>query len=219
MAIMTDREIKGDVERELEWEPMVTAAAIGVGVRNGTATLNGDVSTYGEKLAAVEAAKRVHGVRAVADELRVKLASKHQRNDSEIAEAVANSLRWNVNIPDERATATVRDGRVTLQGTVEFAYQRYEAERAVRHVVGVVAVMNEIRVKQQVSPTKVEEQISEALRRGADLDAQKIRIEVHGDTVELNGHVHSLHEADLARWAVLSAPGVNQVKSRLVVEP
>jgi len=218
-GIMTDGEIKRDVARELEWEPMVTAAGVGVAVRDGTVTLTGDVATYAEKLAAVEAAKRVYGVRAVADELRVKLSSRHQRDDSDIAEAVANVLRWNVNIPEGRVTATVRNGVVTLQGTVELAYQRYEAERAVHNVVGVVAVFNEMQVEQQASAKRVEEQISEALRRGADLDAQRIRVEVHGGTVELSGRVHSLHEADLARWAVMSAPGVNEVKSHLVVEP
>lgn len=216
-SVTTDSEIRRHVERELEWDPRVTPTSIRVTVRGGSITLTGDVSTYAEKEAAVEAANRLYGLVAVADELRVKLATGHRRADSDIARAVGNVIRWNVNIPEGCVTATCRGGVVRLRGTVEFPYQRIEAERAVRYVVGVTGLRNEIRVE-QVSATRVAQQIVEALRHEADLDAQKIRVEVRGDTVELYGHVHSLQEANLVRRAAQSAPGVNEVKGHLAVE-
>jgi osmotically-inducible protein OsmY len=180
--------------------------------------LTGGVSTYAQKLAAVRAASRVYGVKAVADEMKVKLAGT-PRDDSDIAQAIAHVLEWNTQIPEGKVHAQVRAGWVTLDGEVGWDYQRREVERMVRHVRGVVGITNNITVKPTVSPDQVQGKIEEAFRREAQIDARHISVQVSDHTAKLYGHVHSLKEANVATAAAASAPGVASVESHLVATP
>ncbi len=215
----SDTEIREDVIRELRWDPQVPdPAAIGVAVKDGAVTLTGHASTYGVKLAAVRAASRVYGVKAVADELKVRLAGE-PRDDSDIAQAIAHVLEWNTQIPTGKVQARVQAGWVTLEGQVEWDYQRREVERIVRHVRGVVGITNSITVAPRVSADQVEAKIEEAFKREAEVDARHVKVEVSDHTAKLYGHVHSLNEANAAATAAAAAPGVASVESHLVVSP
>ena len=214
----TDSDIREDVIKELRWDPRVpNPDAIGVAVEDGAVTLTGHVSNYPEKLAAAKAAERVYGVKAVANQLEVHLTDKH--DDSDIAKAIAHVLDWNTNFPTGQVRARVEHGWVTLEGVVEYPYKRDEVERQVRHVRGVIGVINDVDVRAAVSAVQVEEQIEEALRRQADLDARSIRVEVSDHTARIYGHVHSMHEAQAIRKAAAAAPGVARVESYVTVTP
>ena len=215
----SDSEIRDDVMEELRWEPRISDPdAIGVAVRDGAVTLTGSVTSYAEKLAAAQAAERVYGVKAVANDLKVKLPGA-PRDDADIATAIAHVLEWNVQIPEGKVHARVQDGWVTLNGEVEHDYQRREVERMVRNVRGVVGVTDNVTVKPPPSPEVVKEEIEETFKREAEIDARHIRVEVSDHTARLYGHVHSLHEAEVARAAVAAAPGVATVDSHLLVSP
>jgi osmotically-inducible protein OsmY len=215
----TDSEIRDDVINELRWDPQITNPdAIGVAVTDGAVTLTGDISTYAEKLAAVRAAERVYGVKAVANELQVKLPGA-PRDDSDIARAIAHVLEWNVQVPEGKVHARVQNGWVTLDGEVDYDYQRHEVERMVRQVRGVIGVTDTITLKPPASPEKVQEVIEDAFKREAEVDARHISVEVSDHTAMLYGHVHSLHEASAARAAAAAAPGVATVESHLLVSP
>jgi osmotically-inducible protein OsmY len=215
----TDAEIKEDVIRELRWDPQLTEPdAIGVAVKDGAVTLTGHTSSYAEKLAAARAAERVYGVKAVANDLDVKLPGA-PRDDSDIATAIAHVLDNNVQIPPGRVQARVQAGWVTLEGEVEHAFQRREAERMVRQIRGVAGVTDMITITPPASPERVEETIEDTFRREAEVDARHIRVEVSDHTAKLYGHVHSLKEASAARTAAASAPGVATVESHLLVSP
>ena len=215
----SDSEIRDDVIEELRWEPRLSDPdAIGVAVRDGAVALTGSVPSYAEKLAATQAAERVYGVKAVANDLKVKLAGT-PRDDSDIATAIAHILQWNVQIPEGKVHARVQDGWVTLDGEVEHDYQRREVERMVRNVRGVIGVTDAITVKPPPRPDAVQEEIEETFKREAEIDARHIRVEVTDHTAQLYGHVHSLHEAQVARQAAAAAPGVATVESHLLVSP
>ena len=215
----SDSKIRDDVLNELRWDPQITDPdAIGVTVTDGAVTLTGHVPTYAQKLAAARAAERVYGVKAVANELTVKLAGA-PRDDSDIAAAIAHVLDWNVSVPEGKVHARVEGGWVILDGEVDYDYQRREVERMVRQVRGVIGVTDLITVKPPVSAEKVEQVIEDAFRREAEVDARHIRVEVSDHTAKLYGHVHSLHEASAARAAAAAAPGVATVESHLVIEP
>jgi osmotically-inducible protein OsmY len=215
----SDSEIRDDVMEELRWEPRISDPdAIGVAVRDGAVTLTGSVTSYAEKLAAAQAAERVYGVKAVANDLKVKLPGA-PRDDADIATAIAHVLEWNVQIPEGKVHARVQDGWVTLNGEVEHDYQRREVERMVRNVRGVVGVTDNVTVKPPPSPEVVKEEIEETFKREAEIDARHIRVEISDHTARLYGHVHSLHEAEVARAAVAAAPGVATVDSHLLVSP
>jgi osmotically-inducible protein OsmY len=213
-----DQELKQEIERELEWDPKVDAAHVGVVVRDGAVTLTGYVSTYAEKLASVRAAERVYGVTAVADEIEVRPTGKNVQDDTAIAEAIKHAFDWSTTIPDT-VQAEVRDGGVTLRGEVEWEWKRYAAERAVRDIRGVKWVSNLITVKPKVKTSAVEERVAEAIKRSAELDARSIWITTNNGTVQLHGHVHSLHEKRVAESAAASAPGVSRVENDIVVTP
>jgi osmotically-inducible protein OsmY len=214
----TDEQIKADVESELRWEPSVNATTVGVAVRGGAVTLSGHVRSYAEKMAALQAAERVSGVVAVADELEVRLPGE-PRSDTEIAEAIASALDWNAFIPRGKLKAEVHNGWVTLTGEVDWAYQRNAAERAVRDLGDVKGLTNLIRVKPVVTASEVKEDITAALTRNAMLDARNIWVETSNGNVQLRGTVHSLAEARTATNAAWAAPGVSKVESYLEVKP
>jgi osmotically-inducible protein OsmY len=217
--VKTDAEIREDVIRELEWDPQVHhPEEIAVAVSEGAVMLTGHVPTYSEKLAAAKAAERVYGVRAVANDIEVRLTDT-KRDDADIARAIAHVLEWNTNIPPGRVRARVERGWVTLEGMVGYAYQRNEVGRMVRNVRGVVGVVNAITVEPPVSPEDVEKRVAETLRRNAEVDARSIKVEVADHTARLYGHVHSIHEETAIREAALSAPGIAKVESYLSVTP
>jgi osmotically-inducible protein OsmY len=218
---MSDKALQQAVLNELEWDPRVNPAQIGVIVKDGAVTLTGHVSSYSEKWAAVEAAERVPGVLAVADEIKVKLPTTSVRDDAEIAEAIARTFRWNALVPDT-VRAEVRNGFVTLKGEVEWDYQREEAARSVRNITGVTGLSNLIKVKPKtgVKPEELERRIADAIQRIASLDASQIWVTIEdGGKVHLHGHVRSLWEKRAAEEAARSAPGVSEVINEIVVVP
>ena len=215
----TDAQLKDDVTEELRWDPQISDAdVIGVGVKDGAVILSGQAPSYAEKMAAAQAAERVNGVKAVANDLNVKLPGA-TRGDVDITEAIAHVLEWNVQVPEDRVHATVEHGWVTLEGDVDHDYQRREVERMVRHVRGVIGLLNNITVRPPANPAQVETLIEEMLKRQAEADALQIRVEVSDRTARLYGQVHSLHEATAAQAAAASAPGVASVESHLVIAP
>jgi osmotically-inducible protein OsmY len=214
-----DADIRQDVIRELQWDPQVSDPdAISVAVQDGAVTVGGHAPTYAEKLTAVRAAERVCGVRAVADEIKVRVAGQ-PRDDSDIARAIAHVLEWNTQIPEGKVRAQVRGGWVMLDGEVEYAYQRQEVERIVRHVRGVVGLTNNVLIVPRVSADQADAKIEEAFRRDAVVDARHITIEISDHTAKLYGDVRSLREATDAAAAAAAAPGVSAVESHLVVTP
>jgi osmotically-inducible protein OsmY len=218
MAAAIDKSLANEVRRELDWEPMVGAASIGVDVNGGAVTLNGYVRSYSERRAAVRAAERVYGVQAVADEIDVRLSLFDSHDDSSISQAIQGRFKWSVVIP-ESVKAEVRDGYVTLRGEVDWYGQRREAERVVRDVKGVKGVVNEIVVKPAVKIEEVEDEVTLALRRSAELDARAISVTTLDGTVHLYGHVHSFHEREAAELAAAAAPGVVTVDNQITITP
>lgn len=216
---MTDKEILQAVQRELEWEPMVSPTEIGVAVKDGVVTLSGFVDSYSKKYHAEQAAKRVYGVKAVANDLEVKLPSGSERADPDIARAAVEALRSHITVPADRIKVTVRDGWITLEGDVDWQFQKDSAESAVRYLAGVKGVFNLVTVKPKVSTTDVKTKIEDALRRAAEVDARRISVQTHNGTVELWGTVRSWAEREEAERAAWRAPGVTKVEDHLVVTP
>jgi osmotically-inducible protein OsmY len=212
----SDSELKRDVERELEWDPSIDARRIGVTVVDDVVTLTGEVSTYAEKWRAERAVERVAGVRAIANELVVKLDS--ERSDTDIAKAVAEALKRNVVVPADKVKAKVQNGWVTLSGEVNWDFQRRAAERSVRDLPGVRGISNLITLRPHVEPQDVKERIEETFKREATLDAQNIQVEVHGGVVTLRGTVRSWLERREAEKAAWSAPGITEVHNLITIK-
>jgi osmotically-inducible protein OsmY len=214
----TDTELQHAVMDELAWEPSVDAAEIGVSAESGIVTLSGTVKSLPQKWAAERAAQRVAGVKALTDEIVVKLPGDSQVTDTEIARAAVNALDWNASVPRGRVKVVVAHGWVTLEGTVQFHYERVAAEYAVRAIIGVNGVTNLVTVKPpQISPSNVKHRIEQAFERAADLDAETISVEVKEGKVVLRGTVGSWKEREQAEWAAWAAPGVSHVENQILV--
>ena len=211
----TDSELRRDVERELEWDPSIDARNIGVAAKNGVVTLTGYVSSYSDKWRAERIAKRVAGVSAIANEIEVKLST--ERTDPDIAEAARAALKADSRLPADRIKVIVERGWVTLEGTVDYYYQKSAAESDVRYLTGVKGVTNALVVTPKVSPTDIRMKIEEALKRSAQLDANRISVETEGSKVILSGTVRSWAEREEAEMAAWAAPGVTQVENKIKV--
>ncbi|MGO4671843.1 BON domain-containing protein [Bosea sp. 2YAB26] len=214
---MNDLLLREYVLNELEFEPSVSAAHIGVAVENGTVTLSGHVGSYAEKLAAEHIVQRVKGVRAIAQEIEVRLPSDKKTNDDEIAQRAVDLISWDTTIPDEKVKIKVQDGWITLTGSVDWYFQRDAAEAALRKLSGVAGVINLIAVKPRVEASDVKNRIESALKRSAELEAGQIRVMVSGGRVTLEGKVKAWHERGVAERAAWAAPGVTAVEDHLAI--
>ncbi|UVH60705.1 BON domain-containing protein [Variovorax paradoxus] len=214
----TDTQLRNDIQAELTWAPEVKTSDVGVIVKDGVVTLTGHLASHAEKYAVERAVQRVHGVKALAVELTVKLPFDNQRTDADIAMAVECALDWNALVPDDKIQPLVENGWITLAGEVEWGYQRSAAESAVRDLMGVTGVSNLVKVKPKVSPADVEKKIHDALSRQADREARQLAITVDGSQVTLRGTVHSWTERDAVQGAAWATPGVTVVVNDLLVD-
>lgn len=213
----TDALIQSDVMAELKWEPRVKPNEIGVAVKDGVVTLTGWVDSYTKRWAAEETAHRVRGVKAVANEIEVKLPSSDQKTDADIAAAAVRALEWDAFLSIDKLDVTISKGWITLQGEVEWQFQRDEAERVVRRLSGVKGVSNLIVVKPRVTPSDIKKKIEQALIRTAQSDANNITVDVNGTKVTLKGTVRSWAERKEAERQAWAAPGVTSVDNRITI--
>lgn len=214
----TDFELKRDVEAELAWDPQIDSTSVGVAVKDGVVTVTGHLETFAAKHAVTKALRRVSGVKAIALELDVRLAPEHVRSDTDIAQSCEAALRWNTTTPRDRIQITVDHGCVTLQGEVDWDFQRRSVEKAIRSLMGVVGINNEITLRVQPKPADLERRIHDALVRQAEREAKRVKVSVDGHVVRLSGQVHSWHERDAAQGVAWSAPGVRAVINEIGVE-
>ncbi len=212
-----DQKIQQDIVEELRWQPSLRNDDVAVGVRGGVVTLGGFVDSYGDKAKVERVASRVRGVMAIANELQVKLPGGAERTDPDLARAVIDALQWNVAVPHERIQATVDQGWINLGGQVEWLHQKQAAERAVRYLRGVKGVSNQIAVHPASTPRDIKKRIKDALHRGVEFDADRIKVEIQGSKVVLTGAVRSYTEVKDALRAASNAPGITGIDNRLVI--
>jgi osmotically-inducible protein OsmY len=216
--IMSDISLRQDIIDELEFEPSLNAAHIGVAVDKGVVTLTGSVGSYAEKIAAEQAVRRVKGVQAIAQEIEVRYPNDKKTADDEIAGRVVSILRWSAVVPPNSVQVKVQDGWVTLSGEVDWQFQRAAAEAEIRRLSGVAGVINSMTIKSRVQAADVKRKIEDALKRYAEVEAEGIRISVLADgKVTLDGNVHDWRERDAIKRAAWSAPGVTIVEDRLMI--
>ncbi len=212
-----DAQIQTDVQNQLKWEPQLNAAEIGVAVKNGIVTLSGIVDTYPKKMAAERVSKNVIGVKAVALDIQVGISPVNRKSDAEIAEACVNALRWDSSVPDDKIKVKVENGTVSMEGTVEWGYQRLAAKNALVKLTGVKGVNNMIVVKQKPSSIDIKQRIRESFITTAGHEADNIRLEVLGSKVTLKGSVKSHYEKEEAENTAWATPGVNEVENKIEV--
>jgi osmotically-inducible protein OsmY len=217
VSIRSDEEIQREVLAELKWDMRVQPNEVGVSVKDGIVTLTGWVDSYLKRWAAEEAALRVHNVKAVVNDIEVRLPGSAERTDPDLAKAVVNALTWDAGIPADKLDVTVSQGWVTLKGEVNYAFQKMDAERAIRHLSGIKGITNLIVVRPSVLPSDLKQNIEQALVRNAETDARNIRVEVEGSKVILRGTVRSYAERKAAEETARSAPGVTEVENHILV--
>jgi osmotically-inducible protein OsmY len=215
----TNLDLQRDVIEELAWDPLVPEARIGVAVKDGVVTLTGHLDTYAEKVAVKHAVERVAGVKTIALEVDVVPLGSHQRSDTEIASAVEHVLGWSTSVPREKVKVMVEHGWVTLNGELDWNFQRKAVERMIRPLKGVVGITDNIRLKATAVPASLSNKIKDALVRQVEREAKRIQISVDGSVVTLKGPVHSWAERNAVEGVIWSAPGVSRVNSQLTVEP
>jgi osmotically-inducible protein OsmY len=214
-----DSDIKRDVEMELKWDPDISEADIAVAVKDGVVTLTGFVRSYAQKWQAERDAKRVAGVVAVANDIEVRLPAIDQRPDPEIARDAVSALKTQLPYSADRIKVVLNNGWVTLEGELEWNYQKERAEEAARHIKGVKGVMNMIMLKPKLSPTEIKRKIEEAFKRSAEIDANRIMVETNGSEVILKGSVRSWAEREEAEREAWRAPGVTKVIDQIEIRP
>jgi len=212
-----DAQIQTDVQNQLKWEPEMNAAQIGVAVSNGIVTLSGIVDTYPKKLTAERIAKNVIGVKAVALDIQVGISPVNRKSDTEIAEACVNALRWDSSVPDDKIKVRVENGTVSIDGAVEWGYQRLAAKNAIMKLTGVKGVNNMVVVKQKPSSIDIKQRIRQSFITTAGHEADNIRLEVLGSKVVLRGSVKSHYEKEEAENTAWATPGVNEVENKIEV--
>jgi osmotically-inducible protein OsmY len=217
--MQTDSEIERDIEDELRWDPSLENDDIAVSVRDGVVTLAGFVKSYLDKWHAERVAGRVKGVKAIANDLTVKLPSSSERSDPDIARAALDALKWNIAVPVGRLQVKIDNGWVTLEGDVDWNFQREAAEKSVRSLAGVRGVTNLITIKARPTPQDVKQKIKATLERGAQFDADRITVEIAGNKATLKGTVRSYAERRDAERAARNAPGITDVENKLTVDP
>lgn len=214
----TNSQLQKDVQDAIRWEPLLKAAEIGVIVNDGIVTLTGTVDNYSKKLQAEKAAKSVAGVKAIAEDIEVKFAGSHKKDDTEIAEEILFSLRSDLLVPDEKIQIKVENGWVTLEGDVYWNFQREAAKRAVDHVFGVRGVFNHLKIKSELNDTLEQQEIEAALNRSWAIDDSNIRVSVLGRTVKLTGTVGSIYQKEEASRIAWKTPGIWHVENELAVD-
>src|SRR6266849_5061140 len=215
----SDTQIQKEVLRELAWDPRVEETEVGVSVHDGVVTLTGTVTSWAKRMAAQEAAHRVAGVLDVANDIQVKPPGSLGRTDTEIAQAVRHALEWNDFVPDRRIRSTVSNAMVTLEGDVDYWSQREDAEEAIRNLIGVRGVNNQIQIKRTPVPQDFRKSIQEALERHAEREANQIQVVVSDDNVTLSGPVHSWTEKEAVLGAARGGGlGVREIDDRVRVE-
>lgn len=214
----SDNQIQKDVMEELKWQPELNSSEIGVAVKNGVVILSGQVDTFSKKLAAERATKKITGVKAIAEDIQIGVSPVYNKTDAEIATAIVNALKWHTGVQEEKIKIKVENGCVTLDGEVDWEYQRSNAKVAIQNLAGVRSIYNLIALKPRTSPLDVENKILSAFRRNALTDAEGITAEVTGSKVILHGTVRSLAEKEDAVNAAWYAPGITSVESKLQIE-